>query len=191
MIHNQDFLQPRYVFRCGSIQKAETELDFQMTLEQLAYIAEIVAAIAVIASLLYLARQLNQTNAMMRVSASNSRVEREYDILNDVIANRDVAEIWCKGDTSFDSLDSVDQQRLILFERRAIVLWHHIFSLREQGLYSDEDWHWNEWVIQNIGRRQAIRTSWKLFKDSYQKPFRKYIDDQFRIADEVSSAAEQ
>ncbi len=162
-----------------------------MTLEQLAYVAEIVAAIAVIASLIYFARQLHQTNAMMRVSASNSRVEREYDILNDVIANRDIAEIWCKGDTSFDSLDEVDQQRLIFFERRAIVLWHHIFSLRQQDLYSDDDWHWNEWVIQNIGRRQAIREAWNQFKDSYQEPFREYIDEQFRIADEDNSTVER
>ncbi|MEQ9021582.1 MAG: hypothetical protein RLN82_02350 [Pseudomonadales bacterium] len=162
-----------------------------MNLEQLAYLAEIIAAIAVIASLIYVARQLQQTNEMMKVSASNSRVEREYDILNDVIGNREIAEIWCKGDRSFDSLDDIDQQRLIFFERRAIVLWHHIYSLRQQGLYSDEDWHWNEWIIQNIGRRQAIREAWNLFKGSYQQSFQNYIDGQFEIADANGSATTQ
>jgi hypothetical protein len=139
--------------------------------------------VAVIASLIYLARQLSQTNAMMRVSASNSRVEREFDLLSGVIDSREVAEYWCKGGASFDSLDEVDQQRLIFFERRAIVLWLHIFSLRQQGLYSDDDWYWNEWVIQNIGRRQSVRKTWNQFRASYKEPFQEYIDGQFRIAD--------
>jgi len=154
-----------------------------MTLEQLAYLAEIIAAIAVIASLVYIAKQLGQTNSMMRVSAANERVEREYDLLNSIIDNRETAEYWCKGGSSFDSLDEVDQQRLIFFERRAIVLWHHLFSLRQQGLYSDEDWYWNEWIIQNIGRRQSVREAWRQFRDSYKKPFQEYIDGQFAIAD--------
>ncbi len=162
-----------------------------MTLEQLAYLAEIIAAIAVIASLLYLAKQLGQTNAMMRVSAANSRVEREYDLLNSIIDSREIAEYWCKGGTSFESLDEVDQQRLIFFERRAIVLWHHLFSLRQQGLYSDDDWYWNEWVIQNIGRRQSVREAWNQFRDSYTKPFQEYIDGQFIIADSSRPMSER
>ena len=162
-----------------------------MTLEQLAYLAEIIAAIAVIASLIYLAKQLGQTNAMMRVSAANSRIEREYDLLSGIINSREIAEYWCKGGSSFDKLDEVDQQRLIFFERRAIVLWHHLFSLRQQGLYSDDDWYWNEWVIQNIGRRQSIREAWSQFRDSYKEPFQEYIDGQFKIADSSKSMDER
>ena len=79
-----------------------------MTLEQLAYIAEIIAAIAVIASLIYVAKQLTQANAMMRVGAANERIQREYDLLNNIIDNREVAEYWCKGGSSFESLDEVD-----------------------------------------------------------------------------------
>ncbi len=37
-----------------------------MTLEQLAYLGEIVAAVAVVASLIYVARQLSQNTEMMR-----------------------------------------------------------------------------------------------------------------------------
>ncbi len=154
-----------------------------MVLEHYASVAEIVGVLLVIGSLLYVAKQLNQTTNMMRVTASNERVEREYDLLNSVIENREVAEYWVKGESDFDVLDEVDQQRLIFFERRAIVLWHHIFSLRQQGLYPDSDWHWNEWVIQNIGRRQAIREAWKIFEESFDQLFKDYVNEQFAIAD--------
>lgn len=158
-----------------------------MNLEQLAYVAEIIAALAVIASLVYVARELSQTNSMMRVSAANERIQREYELLDSLIADREVAELWCKGDSAFASLDAVDQQRLVFFERRAIILWHHLFQLRQQGLYSDEDWHWNEWIIQHIGLRQAVRAAWTQFRDSYTQPFRDYIDEQFVLADKLRS----
>jgi hypothetical protein len=160
-------------------------------LEQYANLAEIVGVLLVVASLLYVAKQLRQTSDMMRVTASNERVQREYEILNSLIENREVAEYWLKGDSDFSSLDEVDRQRLIFFERRAIVLWHHIFSLRQQGLYPDSDWHWNEWIIQNIGRRQAVRETWSTFRDSYEKPFRDYVEQQFAMADESPEALQK
>ena len=51
-----------------------------MTLEQIASVAEILGLILVIASLIYLARQIGQTTAMMRVGASNERIQRDTDI---------------------------------------------------------------------------------------------------------------
>ena len=154
-----------------------------MTVEQYANIAEIIGVILVIASLIYVAQQLQQNTAMMRVGASNERVKRDFDIVANLLDSRDLAEVWVKGGTQFDALDEVDQQRAIFFEYRAIVLWHHVFELRQQRLTSDADWHWNEWIIQNIGRRQAVREAWQVFKNSYEKPFQEYIDRQFAIAD--------
>ena len=91
-----------------------------MTLEQIASVAEILGLILVIASLIYLARQIVQTTAMMRVGASNERIQRDTDIVNSIVQSREVAEYWVKGATEFASLDEVDQQRLVFFERRAI-----------------------------------------------------------------------
>jgi hypothetical protein len=45
-----------------------------MTLEQIAFIGEIIASIAVIASLVYVARRVGQNTAMMRVNAASERL---------------------------------------------------------------------------------------------------------------------
>ena len=154
-----------------------------MTLEQFASLAEIFGLLLVFASLIYVARQLNQTTTMMRVSASGERLQRDTDIVNSIVHSREVAEFWMKGATEFEDLDEVDQQRLIFFERRAILHWHNMFGLRQQQLVPDSDWTEMQWIIQNIGRRQSIRESWKVFRDSFQKPFRDFMEEQFAIAD--------
>ena len=154
-----------------------------MSLEKFASLAEIIGLLLVFASLIYVARQLNQTSMMMRVSASGERLQRDTDIVNSIVHSREIAEYWIKGATEFENLDEVNKQRLIFFERRAILHWHNMFGLREQGLVPDSDWLEMKWIIQNIGRRQSIRESWKVFKGSFQKPFQDFMEEQFTIAD--------
>jgi hypothetical protein len=92
-----------------------------MSLEQFASLAEIIGLLLVFASLIYVARQLNQTTTMMRVSASGERLQRDTDIVNSIVHSREVAEFWMKGATEFQNLDEIDKQRLVFFERRAIL----------------------------------------------------------------------
>jgi len=91
-----------------------------MTLEQISFIGEIIASIAVIASLVYVARRVGQNTAMMRVNAASERLQREFDIASPMIQNRDIAEIWVTAASDFDSLDNVDKERMLVYERRGV-----------------------------------------------------------------------
>ena len=84
-----------------------------MSLEQIASLAEIIGLLLVFATLIYVARQLNQTTAMMRVSASGERLQRDTDIVNSIVHSREIAEFWMQGDTEFDHLDEINKQRLV------------------------------------------------------------------------------
>jgi len=154
-----------------------------MTFDQIASLGEIIAAIAVIASLIYVARQLTQTNLMMRNAAASERMEREYDLVLPIIESAELAEIWIKGDKEFHTLSNGEKQRLLFFERRAIVLWHHTFQMKKQNLFSDPFWHETIHIIRTIGSRQAIREAWKIYHEAYETPFVKFVEEQFAIAD--------
>jgi hypothetical protein len=146
-------------------------------------VAEIAGVVVVVASLIYVGKQLGQNTAMMRISAASEQLERDHELVLPLIESHELAEIWLKGDHQFDELDDADKHRLLFFERRAITLWHHHYQQRMQELLPDSNWHNQSWIIQNIGRRQAIREAWRLFKDGYETPFQEYVDNQFLIAD--------
>ena len=158
-----------------------------MMLEQWAYIGEIAAAVAVIASLIYVARQIGQNTAMMRVNASTERIQRDSDIVGPVINSREFAEIFLKGDSELDDLDDTDRQRVLLHERRALLHWHNMFGLRRRNLLQDSDWHELNWVIRNFGRRQSVRESWRVFNGCFEKPFQEFIEEQFSIGDKIGA----
>ena len=141
-------------------------------------ITEVVGVIVVVASLVYVGRQIAQNNQIMRVSAASETLEREFDLVYPVIDDPEFTEIWIKGNDRFKDLSEVEQHRLLFFERRAIVLWHHNYHLRQQGIYPDENWRHQNWIIQNIGRRQSVREAWRQFKGSHEPTFQAYVDDQ-------------
>jgi hypothetical protein len=158
-----------------------------MSLEQLADLADVVGVLLIIASLVYVARQLRQNTEMMRAAASSGRVERDYQIVSPIIDDPEIAAIWEKGEKEFDSLSKVDQIRMLFFERRAIGLWYHDFQLRSRNLLPDADWHEHMWIIQNVGRRQSIRATWQRFRGAYEPAFQEFMDNQFAIGDRIES----
>jgi len=83
-----------------------------MTLEQLALIGEIIASIAVVISVLYLAVQVRQGTAVARREAFESTVSRIiHHWLDDVAASGDVAQIYHRGLENYHELSPVDQKR--------------------------------------------------------------------------------
>ena len=152
-------------------------------LSDYAAIAEIIASLGVIISLVYVARQLKQNTHMMQVSASSERVERDYNIVDPLLFSKEMAEVWNKGDHQFDELDDADKTRILFFERRALVLWHHLYNLRKRHLITEADWEVQAWVISNIGRRQAVRKAWELYKGGFNQEFQDYVEQQFAGSD--------
>ena len=153
-----------------------------MTLEQFNYLAQIIGVILVVVSLIYLAQQLRQNTEMARVAAGSQQVQRDFDITESFIANRELAEVWVKGGSDFGALDTVDQERMVFFERRAIIWWHHTFQLHRRGLFTESEWKAQIGIIRAVGNRSSVRAAWGRFREGFDKPFQDFVDEQFEVA---------
>ena len=86
----------------------------------------------------------------MRVNAAHTQVQWNNEMISRVVTDREVAELWMKGDSDFDSLDDVDKQRLIQHETGSINMWEYIFSLHQQNLLSDTRWQQLSWNFKTL-----------------------------------------
>ena len=146
-----------------------------MSLEQLAYLAQIIGVGFVVASLVYVGRQLRQTTETMRQGAAGYYLNVQDRLCGEVANSRDLAECWLKGASDFDSLDAVDKHRVILFEQRAIAAWNQLVLLRQDGLVPDSQWQELIWSVKHFGARQSAQASWQVSKDSFGKAFQDFI----------------
>ena len=139
-----------------------------ITLEQLYYIGELISVVAVIASLIYVGKQIH-------LNTENAYAQWSNGILKEFAYDRDFANCWMKGNADFDNLDEIDKQRLLLYEWNAINMWHYFFNLHRQKILPETEWRKLAWTIEHMGRRQVVRKAWSDFKDSYDKPFQDFM----------------
>ncbi len=146
-----------------------------MTLQNLANLAEIVGIFGLIASLIYVGRQVHQTALQMEVEASSERVGIFTGFWLSLAGDRGLAELWRKGDSEYSGLDATDQLRILSFETAGLAVWSHFFHLHERGLMSERDWREQLLDIETVGRREAMREAWKLNKGRFSESFQKFL----------------
>jgi hypothetical protein len=154
-----------------------------VTLEQYASLADIVGVTLIIASVVYLARQVKLSAAMMAASASAERVQRDFDLTTAVSGDREFAQIWAKGRSELDSLDEVDRIRVQMFMRRVLVHWHNMYQLRRQKLLADADWNELKWLMQFFSSQQSLRETWEVFKPSFEPGYQNFVEERFSAGD--------
>ena len=93
-----------------------------LTLEQMYYIGELLAAVVVIVSVIYLALQVRQNAISTRLNTLaeiNAGFKSFYQSIGE---NRDLADIYMRGLSNFEGLDRLEKMRFKIFIRRAFVL---------------------------------------------------------------------
>jgi hypothetical protein len=146
-----------------------------MVLEQIYYVGELVGVMALIASLIYVGRQVKQSNSAMRNSASTEFSNGLNALTIAMVLNRGFAEIWTKGANEFDSLDEVDKRRLVLFEYVGMTTWRRSFELHQQGLLSEEVWREQLRGIETLSQRQSVQIAWEEFRSAFDPAFREML----------------
>lgn len=147
-----------------------------LTLEQVYYIGELAGVIALITSLIYVGKQLRQNTEQMRTSAAIVNAQWVSSIQATLLNNRESGECWVKGGSDFNSLDEVDQQRILQFEIGAFTMLAEQFDLWQQGLLPDERWKFQNHFQNHIGQRQSVRAAWKIARDGFPEPFQDWMD---------------
>ena len=147
-----------------------------MTISELGSIGEFIASIVVLVTLVYLTFQVRQNTQAMRMSQSQEFIRWNTEMVEPLANDRAVAELWIAGGQNFDELDATDQQRIVLFEWRAISAWNHYFNMRNQGLVPDHLWSELLFLFKTIGERQAMQEAWVQWRDAYDDDFCVFMD---------------
>ncbi len=146
----------------------------QMTLETLAAIMNIIASLAVVATLGFLAFQISHNSRMMRMSAAQTGAELFTANLGRVIESADLAAILARED--YSDLSDADLLRLRNF--LAASFRHHevLHAHQRCGVYEEELWHGSEARLRTQLEDSDVREWWEGSRPFYAKSFADYVD---------------
>ena len=154
-----------------------------MNWDAIGAIAELLGAIGVIASLIYLATQIRQSREQMsqnsdliRSQLSMAVRESRQSATRVIATDREASRVFWAGLESRSALSEDDRHQFDPLMALFTFGWEHEFELGEGVLR-------NYLVFQSAGYREW----WQLYRSTYSEPFRKLIEE--RTA--VGSAADK
>ncbi len=140
-----------------------------------ASIAEIVSAIAIVISLLYVGFEIRRADVLSSRDIEELLYAREAEENRILIENADIARIVVTAQDNPDVLSPSDQVRYLAFEHNFFDNWEIAFYSHADGVLNDENWsEWNEYFMSQAKRRPTF--AWTGNKHNFVGDFSNYVD---------------
>ena len=154
-----------------------------MNWDALGAVGELLGAIAVVATLVYLARQVRASN---RASAIESRVsnQRSYsDFLGQLIASPELDEMYKRGRKDLSALSPEEEAR---FTNLALQTYSNVSSAYfqySQGVLDEEGWHEYRVILRFWASGKGTQDWWDSTGKYFFSPkFRELVEIEVRTA---------
>ena len=147
-----------------------------MTLEQLSFLAQIISAVAVIASLVFVGYQLRQATAAVRASSSQAHSSLYTDLVRSIIDNADFARTWSIGMTDPKALSEPEWVRFVAYASALFRLYESSRVQWLNGRLDNEHWHTIERQAADFSHLPGLKLAWDLRGHWYSPEFRGWFD---------------
>lgn len=146
-----------------------------MNWDAMAAIAEIVASFGVIVSLIYLATQIRYQRSESLLSAGHELAGQVNELYSVVSDNAEFADIFLRGMTGYNSLDSVERIRFSGFFARLMRIYESMYSRHRQNLLDPTLWASQEEAMRDYFNYAGLRDWWASRSHWFTPEFREFI----------------
>lgn len=111
-----------------------------MNWNALGSIGELIGALVVMATLVYLAMQLRENTKMLRISAADRALAFVLEFTGDLARDKEVSQLLTQGAEDWDSLSESERARMIYVFFRMFKIFENIHYLYTLGNLDEETW---------------------------------------------------
>lgn len=153
-----------------------------MTIETAYFIAQIIAAGAIIGTLVYGIIQIRDTNRLARNQLSYSAMVSISEFNRAIGLDKASSRIWRKGHSGDDDLNEDERTQFNLLMMSAFSGFEAQLLLSEDGLINPAVVDRSHRQIRYMMSRQGARKWWPKNRDNFTSEFRKTVDSIFNEA---------
>jgi hypothetical protein len=147
-----------------------------VNLETVNAIAQIVAALGVIASLFYLAVQIRQNTQSQRSLANDSLTRSLIELLGPQAGDPDQLRAFAAAAEDWDGATEGDRTRCVSIFFTTFKLFENAWFQQRQGTLDREQWESWDLHIRVYYHRPGIKTWWSGRRGLFSAGFRRYLE---------------
>ena len=104
-----------------------------MNWDAIGAVGEIVGAIAVVVSLLYLGSQIHTSNRAVKQSASREMMDEMFNWYGQLSADLSISELWMRGCAKDKTLTKSEVFQFNVLMQQALIVWERMSHLEESA----------------------------------------------------------
>ncbi len=139
-------------------------------------VAEVVGALAVVATLIYLAIQMKHSTLAVNQAAQQSLVAELGASMDLLFSNPEGAEIWLKGIKSFSSLTAAEKVRFTALLHHYSRTWEHAHLSYRKGTLDAAIWQGLVAQTCDVFGSPGIQEWWRVRGHWYSDEYRSFIE---------------
>jgi hypothetical protein len=147
-----------------------------MSLEQWSYLAQIIGAIAVVASLVFVGVQLRQNTKAILTQTSQTHSALYHSIIAGLSENGEVARIWRVGLLDFQSLSPDDRVRFLAFVSTLFRYYEASHVQSQRGLLDADHWRTIEQQVTDLACQPGVKAWWQLRRHWHSRAFQDWFE---------------
>ena len=132
----------------------------KIKLAEIAQIAEVIAAVAVVVSLIYVGTEVQSNTSAVRGAAMQAIATTDANALMTIAADAELSEIIRVGQQDPSQLNPADAFRYRLYMRQFWLSFQNIYQQSELGLIDSSVWQSYVSVICGVWSRPGTRETW-------------------------------
>ena len=148
----------------------------KFSLDASAKTAEVIGAVAVVLSLIYVGYQVQQNTQAIKSTVHMSLVDHVISTEGALLNNADLAEILVKGEADPDSLTPAEQYRAEAYYTFEFINWENAFLNYHKGFVDEKVWV--AWDRSNYPdeESQAQFRFWQAHRQWFDDEFARHVD---------------
>jgi hypothetical protein len=151
-----------------------------MNWEAIGAVGEIVGALAVFLTLIYLAMQIRQNTLSVRAAAVDASISHVSNIRESIFASADITDIYVEGGKDPFSLEEKPLVRYRLLIHNILLAISNIHEQSKLTGLSQSSWESQEPIIERIVSTPGGAWFWENYRHEFEESFRQEVDDILR-----------
>ena len=151
-----------------------------MNWDAISSVAEVIAAIGVIISLIYLAKQIRAQVEESRHAAAHEIASGWREMLQPLL-DPDFAQLFVQANADFDSLTEAQRIQIIAQQQTTFRLWEEAFYQYRGGRLNKTIWDPMVKQYQSYISIAAFQRVWELRRSAYGDEFVEFVDGLARL----------
>lgn len=146
-----------------------------MNWEAIGSTAEVIGALGVIVSLMYLAMQIRNQNRQSRLDVVNELARQRNEYSGNVADNGELAEIWFRGLKGYEELPEIERVRFSAHIARMVRVMENLFQHRSEDQFKGENWDAFDHYIRDIFGYKGVQQWWQTRSHYFTKSFQAHV----------------